>query len=582
MAASQNQHTQKIVSLLNNGQRGAAAKAAKAAMKAFPKDPQFPNMAATIAAQGGDPRAAVPLFLKALKLRPGDAGIQDNLVQALIESGQNAKARDLISKLLLKRPNSDRLFHLRATSYLSTEEVEDAMEAAGKAIELNPENALAYNCRGVCLRILGQHEDAIEDFRHAHTLLPNDPDPLNNMSRSLEATFQTEPAFEAARQARILSPNHVPTLQRYAILAGEIGKFEESIATYHEILKIDPLHEQAFTDLIWTQSREENEKLRPALERALVKTPKKSEKLVRLNLAMGNLLLQQGDYDNAAQFLSTSNRLEFQRRKYSLNEEREFFEKSKALFPTNSEVPTASSATRPTPIFVLGQPRSGTTLTEMILSSLENVAPCGEQETAIVNSKKILREGLPFEPNEFAEKYRGSLPPLPEEATHFVDKMPSNYLCVGFLLAAFPKAPIIHITRDPRDVALSMWRTYFPDRGLSYTFDLKTMAEAANLYQEYMRHWQAMAGDRILTLDYSDLVSDIETSSRRMAEFCGLNWSEAMMAPEHNTARVSTASLAQVREGVHSKSIGGWRRMEKALKPFTDALDPNLWPELDG
>jgi hypothetical protein len=88
-------------------------------------------------------------------------------------------------------------------------------------------------------------------------------------------------------------------------------------------------------------------------------------------------------------------------------------------------------------------------------------------------------------------------------------------------------------------------------------------------------------GYRILNLNYAYIVSAPESASRKMADFCGLEWSEAMMAPERNTARVSTASVVQVREGVHTKSLGGWRRMEKALKPFTDALDPGLWPDLD-
>ena len=159
--------------------------------------------------------------------------------------------------------------------------------------------------------------------------------------------------------------------------------------------------------------------------------------------------------------------------------------------------------------------------------------------------------------------------------------MPANYRFVGFLLHAFPEARIIHIARDPRDVALSMWRSFFPSAWMNFTFDLKAMAFSANLYKRYMQHWEKLYGDRVLTLNYRDIVSDVEAASQQLADYCGLDWVEEMAAPERNTARVRTASVVQVRQGVHKKSLGGWRAMEGALQPFIDGLDPELWPELE-
>ena len=158
--------------------------------------------------------------------------------------------------------------------------------------------------------------------------------------------------------------------------------------------------------------------------------------------------------------------------------------------------------------------------------------------------------------------------------------MPPNYRYVGPILDAMPDARVIHIRRDPLDVALSMWRNLFLGEFMNFTYQLDGMAHSANLYARYMAHWRAGWGDRFLEIDYEDLVSDIVATSRKMADFCGLEWDEAMAMPHKTQARVRTASIAQVRAGVSTGSVAGWRAVEDHMRPFLDGLDPELWPEL--
>lgn len=581
MAASQNQHTQKIVSLLNTGQLGAAAKAAKAAMKAFPQDSRFPNLAAMIAAQDGDPRAAVPLFVKALKLSPGDSGIQENLIQSLVESDQHTKARELISKLALKRPSSDRLLQLLAVSYMRCNEHVEAIDAASRAIVVNDSNALAFNLRGISRKNLGYHAEALEDFRRSNKINPRDPDPLANMSLPLAELRKPEEAFEACRKALALDPNHRIALFNNAVLLNEHGRIEDAVELFKQLLEIDPLHAEAWSELVQTQSKDDNLQLEPAIRRAIAKTPRKSENQIHLNLALGNCLFQKGDFEGASAALAVSNGQAFKARDMHAQNAQLQLEAIKDRFPKNGTLSKAGDTQSPCPIFVLGQPRSGTTLVEMMVSSRPNVASCGELPFANQLVIELLKNQDAFDPRAFSQSYRNSLPALPSGAEYFVDKMPSNYRYVGFLLSAFPNAPIIHVERDPRDVALSMWRSHFPAEEMDYTSNLEAMARTANIYRKYMNHWKSIAGHRMLTLDYSDIVSDVEGSSRKIADFCGVEWTPEMMSPEQNKARVKTASVVQVRHGVHTKSIGGWHRMEKALLTFTKALDHELWGDLD-
>lgn len=582
MAVTVQQHAQKVMSLMNAGQFTQAAKAAKTAMKKFPRESNFANTAGMAMAQSGNLREAISLFSKALKVAPGDPGIQDNLIQALVMTDQHAKANELIDKLLPRRANPAQLFHLKASSCARQGNPEDVIEAASKAIEANPNMPLSYNIRGIAYTDLGQDSLAYADFEAAHKLTPNDPDPLANMGIPLSRLDRTDEAMAAVETALKLRPDHVNANHRYAVQLAEVGRVEDAIAQYHKLLEVDPLHGEAYSELVLTQPKERNAELEPALRSAIAKLNKKAPAQAFLNLGLGNLLYQQGDYDQAGKFLAISNALSAQKRPFARDLAEAEFDQIVELFPAGSGIPDTGDTQAPKPIFVIGQPRSGTTLTEMILSAHPKVQSCGELPGAGKTTRSILDGTNTFDAEAFAADYRGLLPDMEADALAFVDKMPANYRFVGFLLNAFPDAGIIHITRDPRDVALSMWRSNFPSGWMNFTFDLEAMAFQANLYQRYMQHWNSLYGDRILNLNYNDIVSDVDAASHQLADQCGLGWVPEMAAPERNKARVRTASVVQVRQGVHKKSVGGWRAMEASLQPFIDALDPELWPEIGG
>jgi tetratricopeptide (TPR) repeat protein len=581
MALAPQAQAQKIMTLLNQRQFPAAVKAAKAAQKANPRAWQFTHLYAMALAQNGQLKEAIPLFTKVLKQQPTDLDVQNNLISTLVEAGQHTQARQLISKLLPKRQKKHDLYQVLGLSHMRCNEHVAAIEAADKALAENPENDTAHNIRGISLIGVKRMEDAIAAFEEAHRLNPQNPEPLSNMSAALSHAQRFDEAMTAVEKALQLNPRHLTALHRFAALHSKMGNLNDAVALYRKILELDPYYAEAYSELVQAQTIDENKQLFGTLKTAISKIPKNSYLQVHLNLAMGNLLFKEKSYDKAAPYLSTANALVSKRRPHDFARATSDLEKTREMFPLDKPLPKEGDTETPRPIFVLGQPRSGTTLTEMMISASDEVVSCGEQPMAGQIAQAILQGSASFDAVEFAKTYREGLPSFAGDRNFFVDKMPANYQYIGFILSAFPEAPIIYIERDPRDVALSMWREFFTSAWMNFTFDMKAMAHSANLYQGYMKHWQALVGDRILNLNYADIVSDPEAASRKMAEFCGLEWSEVMMAPERNTARVSTASVVQVREGVHTKSLGGWRRLEKSLKPFVEALDPDLWPDLD-
>jgi hypothetical protein len=229
----------------------------------------------------------------------------------------------------------------------------------------------------------------------------------------------------------------------------------------------------------------------------------------------------------------------------------------------------------PRPIFVVGLPRSGTTLIEMTISAHAAVEGCGELPFI---GRWVAENSQSTSTDELAKFYRASLPRLPDGIVAFVDKMPNNYQYLGYIAAAFPNSAIVNVERDPRDVALSMWRTNLGYGEVAYANDQRHMAAEANRYRRYMNHWTSKLGKgRIHSVCYEDLVSDIASQAPKIAAACGLDFDPAMLLPEKNSSAVRTSSRFQVRQTVHSRSIGAWEPFADELEVFINQLDHKLW-----
>ena len=305
----------------------------------------------------------------------------------------------------------------------------------------------------------------------------------------------------------------------------------------------------------------------------------KSKDFALISFARAVICKQAADLTGEAQQLKLANRAEADRHRYDARRADTAFADLTGL--DIATLPQAAPED-PVPVFVLGLPRSGTSLLEQVLTASAPVFGCGEFVGGEAVEALARKQGYAhFPAAEAAALYRSKLPEMPAGTTHFVDKLPGNYKHLGLLAAAFPNARFLQLDRDPRDVALSMWRAYLSAPALSYVYDQTAMAHEVNLYQRYMAHWKSALADRILTVPYEQLVTDIEAVGQDAAAFCGIRWTADMATPETNRAIVRTASALQVREKVHAQSVGLWRTQEKALAEFTAHLDPALWPGLD-
>ncbi|MBE9554329.1 MAG: sulfotransferase [Proteobacteria bacterium] len=246
--------------------------------------------------------------------------------------------------------------------------------------------------------------------------------------------------------------------------------------------------------------------------------------------------------------------------------------------PEVFEGPTGNDSEMP--IFIVGMPRSGTTLTEQILASHPRMAGAGEL-TAIGNAIKRMRDTLGYPRNPPTEKalkniaqlYLQRLREVDAAALRVTDKMPGNFNHLGLITRIFPKARIIHCRRNPVDNCLSCFIQNFGAEGLAWSFDLEDAAHQYRDYHRLMAHWRAiLPPGRMLEIDYEDTVANLEGQARKLVDFVGMEWDDSCLSFHENKRAVITASHDQVRRPIYNTSVGRWKKYGPRVTPLVDAL----------
>ena len=300
--------------------------------------------------------------------------------------------------------------------------------------------------------------------------------------------------------------------------------------------------------------------------------------------AWGKLSDDIGEYDQAFACFRKANEFRRQTRPYLRErQEREQARICEVFSQQRLSAQAGSGSASRVPIFVLGMPRSGTTLTEQIIASHPQVHGAGELKAMYQAVSRHLYSGDGSERQldadlvtaanlaSAAEDYLASLPRQWQDGEYVTDKMPANFAHIGAIALMFPHAAIVHVRRHPLDTLLSCFQQNFA-KEQAFSNDLEDAAHYYKLYRSFMEHWHRVLGDRILDLDYEQLVADPEGQSRRLAEFIGLEWDEAMLSPHEVSRSIRTASQWQVRQPIYRGSVERWRRYERHLEPLVAAL----------
>ena len=547
---------------------------------------------------------------------------------ALHSKGDLNKAERLYKKILKKNPRHfDTLRHL-GILYQDRQMFESAEKFYLKAYKINSDHFSIYNNLGTIKFLQFQMEEALDFYKTAFKLNPKYVPVINNISAYYHRQFRNEECIKFANLALSIEPENLTSRVNYAkalsinnelnksieifkkilkvapdsnnyINLGtayrNIGEIDKSYVCFEKALKCDPNDTGAFFNLSASKLNKPNKNIIANFE----KTLKSSKNLVysgKATIAFGiyNNYKKLKDHEAAGRFLLLGNKFLDNWINTNINDEEKFFSEIKKMFTPNFIKKNAlslngNSANTPEPIFILGMPRSGTTLCEQILSSHSKIFGGGELQylidlsdignTVNVSSLQIdnyKNKLYKMSPEVFNKKninYIEKLKKLSSKHQYVTDKMPHNFVLIGFIKILFPNAKIIYCKRDKMDNCFSLFTHKFTDKSHGYCYNQKTLGKYYNLHLDLMNYWISIFNDEIFTLDHEQLIENQELVSKNIIEYCGLQW-EANCLEFYKTKReVQTASNEQVREPINTKSISAWKKYESFLSPLIKALN---------
>ena len=297
-----------------------------------------------------------------------------------------------------------------------------------------------------------------------------------------------------------------------------------------------------------------------------------------INFGLAKACEDLGDFEQAYTHYAEGNALRKKLLQYDINVDVDLFRKLKSNYPQiaqNSLAPDSFSDNL-MPIFIVGMPRSGTTLVEQIISSHSQVTGAGELNfvarlgaTIAIGINKANHESL----LDFRHKYLNKLQNVSDGNLIVTDKMPQNFNFIGLLTAAFPEAKIVHVKRDPAAVCWSNFKQYFSKKGLGYTYSLEDIVSYYRLYINLMKYWKNLLDQRLYNLDYEALVEEQESETQKLLHYIGLDWDSKCLSPENNQKAVTTASSLQVRKKIYKGSSHEWKKYEPFLNGAFDSLN---------
>jgi tetratricopeptide (TPR) repeat protein len=519
------------------------------------------------------------LFRRALRQNPQSAEAEYNLGIALNALKRLDEAVLHYQKALALRSDFFQAYNNLGNVLKALGRRDEAMEQFRLALIVKPDFPIAHNNLGNSLQASGQREEAATHYRQAIALQPNYVEAHNNLGNVLRLLGRSAEALPHYERALALDPGYVEAQYNYGNVLKELGRFDEAASALRQTIVLNPQNAGAYLDLVETQKIMPDDPATVAMER-LVSDKKALGNVERLPLhfALGRVYDDLGRHDAAFRHFALGNAMRRREIPYDEAVTVDYFSQIKRVFtPELMRDKAGSGDPSPAPLFILGMPRSGSTLVEQILATHPRVFGAGELE-----DMQRLAKALPYPDGltsagadrlrEFGQNYMKGIEALGSQAVLISDKMPANFFYVGLIRLALPNARIIHTRRNAVDTCLSCFSKHFVGQQ-NYSYDLGELGRYWCQYDALMAHWRKiLPEDAMLEIRYEDVVADIETQARRLIAFCGLDWDDVCLDFYKNKRPVMTASVAQVRRPIFQSSVGRWRAYEHHLAPLLKEL----------
>lgn len=535
---------------------------------------------------------AISRYRKAITMNPGIAQAHQNLGNSLKLSGLDREAAESYQQALAIDPNLISALVNLGVVHNALGKPDQAIECYQKAISLKPDLGEAHYNLGVAHQASGDLAAAIQSYQKALDLFPGSAKPHNNLGTALQASGRPEDAITHFKTAITIDPGFVRAHINLGNALKECGQTDEAAQSYREALATEPASALAHKHLSYLVSHETPDGEIRAMEALYARENIPSHDKMLLGFGLGKAYADLGEPDKAVDYFTSANRLKRAEYTYDPEDDAAVFKRIKAAYtPALFSRYASSGITDTTPIFILGMPRSGTSLVEQILASHPRVFGAGELKTLGKIAARFTldemaaaaleeTEGVTAAFKKAGEDYIREIRQI-SEAGFITDKMPHNFMQIGLIKLILPDARIIHCTRDSMDTCFSIYKHLFDgddplDVPLKYAYDMDELGRFYNLYTDMMRHWHETLPGWIYDISYETLVADQAPETQKLLEFCGLPWDDACLSFHKTQRPVATASFSQVRQPIYTDSIGLWKAYAPHLAPLQKVVSPNI------
>ncbi|MCA0057536.1 MULTISPECIES: tetratricopeptide repeat-containing sulfotransferase family protein [unclassified Mesorhizobium] len=535
--------------------------------------------------QAGRRQEAEALYRQVLTHKVNHAAAAHFLGLLLHQTGRSAEGLGLLEQSVRLQPKNPDFLNNLGTVMRDLGRVAAAADFFRGAVALRPDQLAARDNLGSSLKQLGQFEGAEEIYRGTVARNPFHFRARIGLAETLQEAGRLDEALAVFREALSIRPKDAELLHGLGVGLMEKGELDEAADLFRQALAADPGMARAWLMLTQVKRQKERDAELTGMEAQHAKALPDSLARMQLAFGLGKVNDDLKDYNRAFDYFAEGNAIRRKGIDYDAEKTRAEFEAMKTVFDRDFfQKHRPSPISDDTPIFVVGMPRSGTTLVEQIIASHPQVYGAGELgilKTAVGRQfPATMPGGFPWgvsdaPDTDFAEAGRAYLDMLHARYPHMrhvTDKMPGNFLLVGFIHMMMPKARIIHCARDAAATCLSIYKVHFRGDSHRYGYDLGELADFHNLYTDIMAHWHKVLPGVVHDVRYEDFVADQEGQSRALIDYLGLPWDDAVLSFHQTDRPVRTASAAQVRQPMYQGSVDLWKRYGDRLKPLLDRL----------
>ena len=540
-----------------------------------------------IAHQTGRHAAAIDLIGQAIGLRDDVPFYHNNLGLALRDQGKPSDAVAHYERALALMPDYAMAHNNLANALKDQGRLADAVAHYERALALKPDFALAhYNLSNV-LRDQGKLADAVAHYGRALALKPDFAEAHCNLGNALRDQGKLADAVAHYERALAFKPDYAMAHYNLGTALHDLGRFEEAQSACERAIELMPTSGRHYRALVSMRRVVTGDRYLAAMEKLAQDMPSlPMEDQKELHFALGKAYADLSQHEGSFRHFLEGNALKRREFVYDEPAALELFDRIRAVFNVDlmhskrghGDISTA-------PIFIVGMPRSGTTLIEQILATHPQVFGAGELEhfaKTVVSLSTQNRTSPPFPEmvpalsgeklRQLGASYLGAVGTAASGALRFTDKMPQNFFYAGLIHLALPNARIIHMRRHPIDTCLSCFTQLFRFDH-PYSYDLGELGRFYRAYETLMEHWRHVLPTGVmLEVQYEDVVADVKRQARRVVAHCGLEWDDACLTFYQTQRPIRTASAIQVRQPIYGTSVGRWRPYKNLLQPLIKEL----------